>query len=77
MSACAGTEFSDAVGDAVLITCTACGRAMTREELDAVNAENIHEHVEEIKGEAADQVAEELKKRLKDAFRGSKFVRIK
>jgi hypothetical protein len=76
---CAGTEFSDPMTSegAALITCAACNRSMTREELEAGNAENINEHLEEIKREAVGQVAADFKKMLKDAFRDSKHIKIK
>ena len=75
---CAGTDFSSVADakDVALIACAACGRSMTREELESANAENIHEHLEEIKREAVGQVADELKKMLREAFRGSKHIKI-
>lgn len=77
---CAGTEFQDTnpgLGDRAIITCTACKLTITREELEASNAENIDAHVQEMGREAVAQVEAELGKLLKNAFAGSSVIKVK
>jgi Zn ribbon nucleic-acid-binding protein len=74
---CTCTDFSEPedTQGAALITCVACGRSLTREELQAANAENLNEHLEEVKREAVAQVADDFEKMFKEAFRGSKHIK--
>ena len=77
---CAGTEFQDTNpehGDGAIITCAACKLTVTREELEAANAENIDAHVQEMGREAVAQVKVELGELLKNAFRGSSVIKVK
>jgi hypothetical protein len=76
---CSGTEFQSPTSDvdnAGMVNCLACGLSLTRDDLMGANAEHISEHADEIGREAVDQVRKELKRRLQDAFRGSKFIKI-
>jgi hypothetical protein len=77
---CAGMDFEDTNpghGDCAIITCAACKLAVTREELEAANAENIDAHVQELGREAVAQVKVELGKLLENAFRGSSVIKVK
>ncbi|WP_425606062.1 ECs_2282 family putative zinc-binding protein [Paraburkholderia sejongensis] len=77
---CAGTHFSfegPSEDDSAMATCASCGRSMTRAELREENSENIEAHVKEIGRQAAQDLSDELRKTLKDAFKGSKSITIK
>lgn len=77
---CAGSHFSfegDSEDELAIVTCAACGRRMTRAELRESNSENIEAHAKEIGKQAAQDIADELRKTLKNAFKGSKNITIK
>jgi hypothetical protein len=64
--------------EAVQMTrCASCGREATKDDLIRENSENISEHVKEMGAEIAKDFADEMHKTLKNAFRGSKFIKIK
>jgi tRNA(Ile2) C34 agmatinyltransferase TiaS len=71
---CGGTDFSE---EGEFFTCTACSLRLTKDDLIARNGENIDAHVKEVQRELTADVQRELKKKLQDAFRGSKFIKIK
>ena len=60
-----------------MVKCASCGRELTRDELIAENSENISAHTKEIGKEVTKDIADEMRKSLKKAFRGSKNIRIK
>lgn len=71
-------EFEQGVDQTIeLGKCVRCGRQISKDELIRENGENISEHATEIGKDVAKDMAEELRKTLKDAFRGSKFIKIK
>lgn len=77
---CGGSQFSPVSpdnGESELQKCAACGREITRDELIHENSENIEEHLNEIKKEVTKDIADEFKKQLASAFKGSKFIKIK
>jgi Zn ribbon nucleic-acid-binding protein len=77
---CSSTEFSGAseAGDETeVLTCVGCGLEITHQDLMNSNRENLGEHAREIGKEAADDFAKELRKKLQDAFRGARNIRIK
>ena len=77
---CSSTEFSGAsesVDKNEVLTCVGCGLETTHDDLMNANQENLHEHAREIGKEASDDFAKELRKKLQDAFRGSRNIRIK
>lgn len=77
---CGGTQFSSkegAVEDAPIVTCASCGLEITQEDLRTANSENIDEHLKEIQVQVVQDLQKELKKSLQDAFKGSKFIKIK
>lgn len=77
---CGGTQFSPALSkniESELQKCESCGREITRDELIRENSENIDEHMNEIKKEVTKNLANELKKQLASAFKGSKFIKVK
>ena len=57
--------------------CISCEREFAKDELIQENAENIDEHLSEIKEEVMKDVSKEVKNTLKEAFRGSKYIKIK
>jgi len=50
---------------------------MTKDELIRENSENITEHIESIGKEVTRDFTHEMRKTLKQAFRGSKFIKTK
>jgi transcription initiation factor IIE alpha subunit len=57
--------------------CASCGRELTKDELIHENSENISEHVKEMGDEIIKDAAKEMKEALKNAFKGSKNIRVK
>lgn len=55
------------------ITCVGCGRIYAREELLALNGEIIEANLDEVKAE----LVEDARKHLKDAFRNSRYFKIR
>lgn len=77
---CASTEFEfdPGIDESIAVyKCISCEREFTKNELIQENAENIDEHLSEIKKEAMKDVSKEVKNTLKEAFRGSKYIKIK
>ncbi len=77
---CARSHFSyesDPDGDQTIVTCASCGRSMTRADLIEANSENIQLNLDDVGKQAAEAVADEITRKLKDAFRGNKFITIK
>lgn len=77
---CGGTEFESTggPGQAVEMTkCGKCGREATKDDLIRENSENISLNVKEMGREITQDVADEFRKTLKNAVRGSKFIKIK
>ena len=60
-----------------IIKCISCDREFTKDELIRENGENINEHISEIGRQATKDAAEELKKSLREAFRGNRDIIIK
>jgi len=77
---CGCTQFNSPEpmnSETELVTCTSCGRELTRNELIRENSENIDEHVKEMGKEVTEELGRELKKQLTAAFRGNKFFKVK
>jgi transposase-like protein len=77
---CGSTQFSTnegSVDDASMVACASCGLEISKEDLKTANSENIDEHLKEIQTQAEQDLQKEFKKSLQDAFRGSKFIKIK
>ena len=76
--ACGSDQFSfdEEVEDAP-VTCANCSRQMTREELVSENSESTDAHASEIGEHVTKDLANELRKSLRDAFRGNKNIRFK
>ena len=77
---CGGSQFEhddDIENDYAEVRCIGCDRKMTKEELIRENSESIDEHAHEIGREAVDDLAKEMKKELKKAFRGNKNIKFK
>jgi uncharacterized Zn finger protein (UPF0148 family) len=71
-------EYDQGVDETIeLVKCASCGRETTKDELIRENSENISEHAKEIGNEFVKDAADELRKSLKKAFRGSKYIKIK
>lgn len=73
---CGSNQFEHSE-EPVLMKCASCGRELTRDELISENGENIQKHVEEIGKQAAQDLGQQMKKSLQDAFKGNKFIKIK
>ena len=74
---CAGTTFESESSESHSVTCTGCERVISREELRRENEENIQVHLGEIKKEVSKAMAEDLRKRLQKAFKGSRGFKLK
>ena len=77
---CGCTQFSSSEPintETELVTCTSCGRELTRDELIRENSENINEHVKAVGKEVTEELGQELKKQLAAAFKGNKFIKVK
>lgn len=59
------------------MTCAQCERELTRRELITENSELITENQNEIAEEAQKQIEAEMKKMLKNAFKGNKNIKIR
>ncbi|KRG42649.1 hypothetical protein ARC63_11025 [Stenotrophomonas geniculata ATCC 19374 = JCM 13324] len=57
--------------------CAGCERVLTRDELKEANAENIDEHLNEVKKQVTQDLQKHLHDALKKAFRGNKNIRFK
>lgn len=76
---CGSTQFENSgdESEAALLKCASCGREISRDELIRENGENIDAHAKEMGQQALDEAAKQLKKSLADAFRNSKFIKIR
>lgn len=77
---CGSTQFETNEGTRASDThlrCLSCNRELTEDELIQGNADNIQAHVDEIGQDVLSDVAEDMRKSLKSAFRGSKNFRIR
>lgn len=70
---CAGTTFKSESPESLSVTCTDCERVISKDELCRENEENVQEHL----GEISKRVADDLRKRLQKAFKGSKGFKLK
>jgi len=60
-----------------LFKCNSCDLEITKEDLINSNQENINANLKEIKAEATKEIQTELRKALKNAFKGSKHIKLK
>ncbi|MEH6595201.1 MAG: hypothetical protein V7736_06595 [Colwellia polaris] len=60
-----------------LVKCVSCNREMTKDDLINENGENIEFNVDEIADEVIKDVSNDLSKMLKNAFKGSKNIKMK
>jgi hypothetical protein len=74
---CGGTEFASSNDEDQLVRCTRCDLELTKDELISRNQENIKVHTDEVKREVVDDIKKQLSKSLRDAFRGSKNIKLK
>jgi len=58
------------------VRCPSCGRTMSKDELIRENGATIAAAVEEMKEDVVSDVQKELRDMLKNAFKGSKNIRI-
>lgn len=79
-STCGNSSFETQGGpeEAVQTTkCASCGREATKEDLIRENSENISDHAKEMGAEITKDFADEMRKKIENALRGSKFIKIK
>ncbi|MGY3643826.1 MULTISPECIES: ECs_2282 family putative zinc-binding protein [Pseudomonas] len=74
---CGGSSFESDVNESPEVKCVQCERVISRDELLRENSENIRENLEEIKANVAKDIAGQMKKALKDAFKGNKNIKFK
>jgi len=70
-------EFSGADETIQMTKCASCGREATKDDLIRENSENIAEHVKEMGAEITKDFAAEMRKTLKNAVRGSKYIKFR
>ncbi len=71
---CADFETS---GSSPLVKCANCGLELTKDDLVARNQEHIQAHTDDIKREVAADLQTQLTKSLRQAFRGSKHIKMR
>lgn len=64
-------------GTLQIVACAACGREMTKDELLHENSENIGEHVREIGAEVVKDAVAAMRKSIRKALRGSKYIKVR
>lgn len=77
---CGGDQFEtrdDIEESTTVVKCISCDRELTKDELIRENGENIDAHISEMNDQIIEDAAKELRKSLKDAFRGNKNITIK
>ena len=73
-STCAGDQFEhDPENLDAPIRCAGCDRIYTREQLIAENGEMIESALDDIKADVMDHAS----KTFRDAFRGSKYIKVR
>ncbi|MGT3204488.1 ECs_2282 family putative zinc-binding protein [Yersinia enterocolitica] len=73
---CGNSEMKHS-GESSIVKCTSCNREMTKDELIEENGQSIDDHVSEVKKEIINDFEKEVSKIFKNAFKGSKNIRIK
>jgi uncharacterized Zn finger protein len=75
---CGNTDFETSEDENnPLVKCVSCNRETTKDDLINENGENIDFNVDEISDEVLTDVSNNLSKMLKNAFKGSKNIKIK
>jgi uncharacterized Zn finger protein len=75
---CGNTDFETSEDENnPLVRCVSCNRETTKDDLINENGENIDFNVDEISDEVLTDVSNNLSKMLKNAFKGSKNIKIK
>jgi uncharacterized Zn finger protein (UPF0148 family) len=74
---CGGVSFESETSESPEVKCVQCERLIQRDELLRENSENILENLDEIKTNVARDIADQMRKTLKDAFKGSKNIKFK
>jgi hypothetical protein len=75
---CGNTNFETSEDENnPLVKCVSCHRETTKDDLINENGENIDCNVDEISDEVLEDVSKNLSKILKNAFKGSKNIKIK
>ena len=60
-----------------LYTCAGCGKVFTDEELTEANKDLLEKESEKFADEIGEKFSKDIDKKLKDAFKGNKYVKIK
>ncbi|MEY8709170.1 ECs_2282 family putative zinc-binding protein [Mangrovibacter phragmitis] len=63
--------------DSEIVRCIGCGKEMNEDELIQENGVSLDSHLDEIKEELTKDIGKQFGEMLKDAFKGSKNIRIK
>ena len=77
---CAGDqfEFEHGVDETIeLAKCAMCGRTLTKDELIRENSELVEAQTHEMGEEIVKDAAAQMRKALKNAFRGSKNIKFR
>ncbi|MGP2443845.1 ECs_2282 family putative zinc-binding protein [Pantoea ananatis] len=73
---CGNTEMEHEEGSEI-VKCVGCGKEFTKDELIQENGVSIEANIDEIKKELKKDIEKQFKDILKNAFKGSKNIRIK
>ncbi|WP_456016510.1 ECs_2282 family putative zinc-binding protein [Pseudomonas fluorescens] len=74
---CGGASFESETSESPEVKCVQCERVIQRDELLRENSENIQENLNEVKSNGAKDIAAQMRKTLKDAFKGNKNIKLK
>ncbi|WP_426201142.1 ECs_2282 family putative zinc-binding protein [Pseudomonas sp. TWP3-1] len=74
---CGGSSFESETIESPEVKCVQCERVIQRDELLRENSENIQENLNEVKSNVSKDIAGQIRKTLKDAFKGSKNIKFK
>ena len=77
---CGGSQFSSDDADASAhstLKCETCALEISKDDLVRANSENVDEHVREIGKEVVKDIEKKLRESMRQAFGGSKNLRIK
>ncbi|EMN5849863.1 hypothetical protein RJO36_003314 [Enterobacter hormaechei] len=73
---CGNSDFEHSEG-IDMVKCIGCGREIDKDELIQENGVSVEANLDEIKNEIKKDLHKELNKMLKNAFKGSKNIRLK
>lgn len=74
---CGGSAFKSETNENPEVKCIGCERVIRRDELIQENSETIQEHLDKMKRDIVKDAADQMRKTLKNAFKGNKNIKLK